>query len=98
MTPDRGLALFRHTTLLCAALAFSLGSASAQIATPPDSSNSLTSPSAESSSNALQLADDAGAPVPACRMQLQRRGRPGQAAPAAGNTITGLMGAGVAGS
>ena len=35
MTSDRGLTLFRHTTLLCAALAFSLGSASAQIATTP---------------------------------------------------------------
>jgi hypothetical protein len=57
MTSDRGLTLFRHTTLLCAALALSLGSASAQIATPPEPSNSVAAPSMESSSNALEFAD-----------------------------------------
>ncbi len=62
MTSDRCLTLFRHTTLLCAALALSLGSASAQITTTPDSSSSVFTPSAESSSNALQPANDAGAP------------------------------------
>jgi len=62
MTSDRRLALFRHTPLLCAALAFSLGSANAQITTTPDSSSSVTAPSAESSSNPLQLANDGGAP------------------------------------
>jgi Outer membrane protein beta-barrel domain len=62
MTSDRGLTLFRHTTLLCAALAISLGSASAQIATTPDSSISVTAPSAESSSNTLQFVDDDGSP------------------------------------
>jgi Outer membrane protein beta-barrel domain len=60
MTSDRGLTLFRHTTLLCAALAFSLGSASAQIATTSDSSISGAAPSAESSSNTLQFVDDDG--------------------------------------
>ncbi len=61
MTSDRCLTLFRHTTLLCAALALSLGSASAQVSTTPDSSNSVAASSSESSSNALQL-DDAGMP------------------------------------
>lgn len=63
MTLDRGLTLFRHTTLLCTALALSLGSASAQVATTPDSSSSVVAASAESSSNALQLVDDASGPV-----------------------------------
>ncbi len=61
MTSDRCLTLFRHTSMLCAALAFSLGTASAQISTPPDSSNSTVASSSESSSNFLQL-DDAGMP------------------------------------
>jgi hypothetical protein len=61
MTSDRCLTLFRHTTLLCAALALSFGSASAQISTTPDSSNPVAGSSSESSSNALQL-DDAGMP------------------------------------
>ncbi|MGA7243264.1 MAG: outer membrane beta-barrel protein [Terracidiphilus sp.] len=61
MTSDRCLTLFRHTSMLCAALALSLGTASAQISTPPDSSNSTVASSSESSSNFLQL-DDAGMP------------------------------------
>ena len=59
MTSVRCLSLVRHTTLLCAALAFSFGSASAQIATTPDTSSSVAASSTESSSTALQLADDA---------------------------------------
>jgi len=47
-----------RTALLCAALGFSLGSASAQLSTPPDSSSAVTAPTSESSSNALQLADN----------------------------------------
>lgn len=62
MTSDRCLGLFRHTTLLCAALAFSFGSASAQISTTSDSPSSVGASPTESSSNALQLADDAGTP------------------------------------
>ena len=64
MTSVRCLTLFRHTTLLCAVLALSLGSAGAQVATTPDFSSSIAAPSAESSSNSLQLADDAGAGMP----------------------------------
>ncbi|MGA8088574.1 MAG: outer membrane beta-barrel protein [Terracidiphilus sp.] len=62
MNSVRCLTFLKHTTLLCAALAFSLGSASAQISTAPDSSSSTALLSSESSSNTLQLADDAGAP------------------------------------
>jgi hypothetical protein len=62
MTSDRCLILIRHTTLLCAALAFSLGSACAQISTTPEPSNSVASSPSESSSNTLQLADDGGMP------------------------------------
>jgi len=46
--------------MLCAALAFSLGSASAQIST--SSGSTVVAPS-ESSSNTIQLADDSGSPV-----------------------------------
>ena len=53
----------KHTTLLCAALALSLGTASAQISTAPDSSSSTAVSSSESSSNTLQLADDTGTPA-----------------------------------
>ena len=49
--------------LLCAALVLSLGSASAQISAAPDHSSATAVPSSESSSNALQLTDDSGAPV-----------------------------------
>ncbi|HMG87365.1 MAG TPA: porin family protein [Terracidiphilus sp.] len=62
MTSVRILSLLKHTTLLCAAFAFSLGSASAQISTAPDSSSSTSVPSSESSSSTLQLVDDAGGP------------------------------------
>jgi hypothetical protein len=51
----------RHTVLLCTALVLSLGYASAQNTTAPDSSASATISSTESSSNALQL-DDASVP------------------------------------
>src|ERR1700686_5494749 len=60
--------MIRYTTfagrnaLLCAALAFSLGSASAQLSTNSDASNSVTVPSSDSSSNALQLTEDTGMP------------------------------------
>lgn len=59
MTSNRGMSLFGHTTLLCAALAFSVCVASAQN-TP--ASHSISPASAESSSNALQLSDDTGLP------------------------------------
>src|ERR1700723_352568 len=51
----------RHTVLLCTALVLSLGYASAQQRSAPDSSASATISSTESSSNALQL-DDASVP------------------------------------
>ena len=51
-----------RTALLGAALAFSLGSASAQFSTTPDSSSAVTAPSEESSSNALPLSADTGMP------------------------------------
>jgi len=57
MTSVRCLSLFRHTTLLCAALAFSLGSASAQIAST-DNLHSVADSSTESSSNAPALVED----------------------------------------
>jgi len=63
MNSVRCVTFLKHTTLLCAALALSLGSASAQISTVPNSSSSTGVSSSESSSNALQLADDGGAPV-----------------------------------
>lgn len=62
MTSFRCTSLIRHTTLLGAALAFSLCSASAQNMTAPDSPNSAAVSSTESSSNTLLLADDAGTP------------------------------------
>jgi hypothetical protein len=62
MTSVRCLTFLKHATLLCAAFAFSIGFASAQISTAPDSSNSTAISSSESSSNAFQLADDAGGP------------------------------------
>ena len=51
------MSLAGRTALLCAAFAFSLGSASAQIAAVPDSSSSTAVSSNESSSNALQFDD-----------------------------------------
>jgi hypothetical protein len=47
-----------RTALLCAALGISLGSASAQLSSSPDLSSAVTAASSESSSNALQLADN----------------------------------------
>jgi len=61
MTSDRCLSLVRHTTLLCAAFALSIGSASAQISNTPESSSSVAASSWESSSNPTQL-EDAGMP------------------------------------
>ncbi len=63
MNSVRCLTLLKHTTLLCAALALSLGSASAQISAAPDFSSSTAVSSSESSSNTLQLVNDAGAPA-----------------------------------
>jgi len=63
MNSVRILSLLKHTTLLCAAFAFSIGFASAQISTAPDSSSATAVPSFESSSNTLRLADDGGAPL-----------------------------------
>jgi hypothetical protein len=54
------MSLFGHTTLLCAALAFSVCAASAQNTTAPDSSKAVST--TESSSNALQFADEGGTP------------------------------------
>jgi hypothetical protein len=62
MTSVRCLTFLKHATLLCAAFAFSIGFASAQISTAPDSSSSTAVSSSESSSNAFQLADEAGGP------------------------------------
>jgi Outer membrane protein beta-barrel domain len=62
MISNRCLSFVRRTTLLCAALAIPIGSASAQTNATPDFSSSVATPSMESSSNALQLADDASAP------------------------------------
>jgi hypothetical protein len=59
MTSASRLSPFRHTTLLFAALAFSLCSASAQIATTPDYSSSVADSSVESSSNPSQPAETA---------------------------------------
>lgn len=62
MTSVRSMSIFRHTTIFSAALAFSLCSAGAQTATTSDPSrdfsNSVAVSSTESSSNALQLAED----------------------------------------
>src|ERR1700739_362432 len=62
MISNRCLSVVRHTTLLCAGLAIPIGSASAQITANSDFSSSVATPAAESSSNALQLADDTGMP------------------------------------
>jgi hypothetical protein len=62
MNSVRCLNFLKHTPLLCAALALSLGSASAQNSTSPDSSGSTAVASSVSSSNTLLLSDD-GAPV-----------------------------------
>jgi hypothetical protein len=62
MISVRILSLLKHTTLLCAAFALSLGTAGAQISTASGSPNSTSVPSTESSSNTLQLADDGGTP------------------------------------
>lgn len=62
MKSVRCMSIMRHTTLLCAALAFSLGSASAQNSTTSASSGSSAVNSTEWSSSTLQLADDAGVP------------------------------------
>ena len=51
-----------HIALLCAALAFSVCTASAQNTTASDSPSSTVASSTESSSNSLQLADDTGMP------------------------------------
>src|SRR6516164_9412657 len=59
MTSVRGLSIFRPMTLFYAALALSVCSASAQVTTSSDSHDSSTAVSStESSSNALQLAED----------------------------------------
>jgi len=59
MISVRGLSLFRPIAAFGAALAFSLGSASAQVITFSDSSNSSTAVSStDSSSNTLQLSED----------------------------------------
>ena len=63
MISVRCLSLPGRSTLLGAALALSLGSASAQISTTPDSSSSVAAPSGESSSNTLRLTDDSGMPA-----------------------------------
>lgn len=60
MTSVRRLC-FRHTTLLFAALAFSLGTASAQIVASPDYSSSVADSAVGSSSNPTQPADSADA-------------------------------------
>jgi len=62
MTSDRCLTFLKHTTLLCAALAFSVNYASAQISTAPDAGSSTAVSSSESSSNAAEVAALAGAP------------------------------------
>jgi hypothetical protein len=62
MTSVRVLSHLKHTALLCAAFAFSLGTANAQSSTAPDSSSSTAVSSSESSSNTLQLADEGGTP------------------------------------
>ncbi len=62
MISVRCLSLAGRTILLSAAFAFSLDSASAQVSTAPDSLNSVVVPTADSSSNAPQLADDASMP------------------------------------
>ena len=59
MTSVRWLPSFRHTTLLFAALALSISSASAQIATTPDFSSSVADSSTESISNLSQPAETA---------------------------------------
>jgi hypothetical protein len=51
-----------RTALLCAALAFSLGSARAQISTTPDFSSATPASSADSSSNSLRISTDTGMP------------------------------------
>ena len=60
MSSVRAMSRFGHTTLLCAALAFSMCTASAQNTTASDSSSSTAVSNSYSSSNAIQLADDAG--------------------------------------
>jgi len=57
------MSLIGHTTLLCAALAFSVCTAGAQNTTAPDSPSSTAVPTTESSSNTLLLADDGGVPI-----------------------------------
>jgi hypothetical protein len=63
MNSVRCLSLMRHTAVLCAAFAFALGSASAQAVSAADDSAAYSSSNAvsstESSSNTLQLADEA---------------------------------------
>jgi hypothetical protein len=58
MTSARYLSFFGYTTLLCAALALSLGSASAQIAEGPDYSSSVSDSLTESSSNPPAFAEN----------------------------------------
>lgn len=62
MTSVRAMSLFGHTTLLCAALAFSVCTASAQNTTASDPSISTAVSNTYSSSNPLQLDEEAGAP------------------------------------
>ena len=59
MTSFRSMSLFGHTTLLCAALAFSVCTAGAQNTTASDNSNSTVSSAAAWSSSAPQPADNA---------------------------------------
>ena len=63
MISIRRFPLAGTTTVMFAALPLLLGSASAQVSTIPDSSSSVAGSSTESSSNALQLADDTGMPT-----------------------------------
>ncbi|WP_348264222.1 porin family protein [Telmatobacter sp. DSM 110680] len=62
MISVRYTTLAGRTALLCAGLAFSLGSASAQLSMTPESSSAVSAPAAESSSNALQLGADTDMP------------------------------------
>jgi hypothetical protein len=86
MTSVRCLSLLKHSVLLCAALAFSLGSASAQAVSTSDDSAGYSSSNAaspgESSSNPVQLADNAsvadlGAPAASGGGQYDNRSRGG---------------------
>ena len=60
MTSVRCLSVLRYTTVLCAGLLFSFGTANAQVTSNPEYSSSNATSPAESSSNPVQLADNAG--------------------------------------